>query len=282
MVRKLMVSFRPKDHVELACALAGVLDDMPGGAGEWVQMQAGAAHMVGRAKRRTRGVSALLETLDGKKGVLARFMGRFEYPCSAGLPYGQVYLDLAALGREREDSVAWVADAFGRLVADLEHVAGVDLEVDARAGGKRVPIGDLASLFREWVSTNGAAASRRLPGNGADDRQDARAGNRPGTRPGRKRQMRALSESAASFIDDAGISWPASGEDLDAAFKRCAFVHHPDRNQGDDTATARFTTLKQGYEELKQLSEIRHGDETCHAGPDGPERQDHDGCEGGG
>lgn len=56
--------------------------------------------------------------------------------------------------------------------------------------------------------------------------------------------------SQRDYYEVLGASRTASSEELKAAFRKAAQVHHPDRNQGDPAAAERFKEINQAYQVL--------------------------------
>lgn len=55
----------------------------------------------------------------------------------------------------------------------------------------------------------------------------------------------------ADYYQTLGVSKQASPEDLKKAYRKLAMQHHPDRNQGDKTAEAKFKEINEAYDVLK-------------------------------
>ncbi len=48
------------------------------------------------------------------------------------------------------------------------------------------------------------------------------------------------------------LPWGASASEIQAAFRRLALEHHPDRNEGDAEAAERFKYISAAYQRLKE------------------------------
>lgn len=55
-----------------------------------------------------------------------------------------------------------------------------------------------------------------------------------------------------------GVSRGASEEEVRLAYRRLARKHHPDCNPNDTTAQARFTEVRQAYEQLQPSKRSQH------------------------
>lgn len=53
------------------------------------------------------------------------------------------------------------------------------------------------------------------------------------------------------YYETLGVSKSASDEDIKKAFRKLAMKYHPDRNKGDENAEARFKSINEAYETLK-------------------------------
>src|SRR5487761_1342633 len=53
------------------------------------------------------------------------------------------------------------------------------------------------------------------------------------------------------FYELLGVARTATGDDLKKAYRKLAMQHHPDRNPGDKGAEAKFKTISEAYEILK-------------------------------
>jgi molecular chaperone DnaJ len=59
-----------------------------------------------------------------------------------------------------------------------------------------------------------------------------------------------MSETPRDHYAVLGVSRQASAEEIKAAFRKLASLHHPDKNQGDPMAAARFKELNSSYQVL--------------------------------
>ena len=57
--------------------------------------------------------------------------------------------------------------------------------------------------------------------------------------------------SAKDYYDVLGVSKSASADELKRAYRKLAKQHHPDRNQGDKSAEAKFKEVQAAYDVLK-------------------------------
>jgi molecular chaperone DnaJ len=67
------------------------------------------------------------------------------------------------------------------------------------------------------------------------------------------------------FYDVLGVQRDATEEDLKKAYRRLAMKYHPDRNQGDKEAEARFKELNEAYDVLKDAEKRAAYDRFGHA-----------------
>jgi len=65
------------------------------------------------------------------------------------------------------------------------------------------------------------------------------------------------------------VSREVSTEELRKAYRREALKHHPDRNQGDATAEAKFKEVNEAYQVLSDESKRAIYDQFGHAGLEG-------------
>ena len=72
------------------------------------------------------------------------------------------------------------------------------------------------------------------------------------------------------YYDILGVPKNASDDDIKKAYRKLAMKHHPDRNQGDKTATAedKFKEAKEAYEMLSDPQKKNAYDQFGHAGVD--------------
>lgn len=71
------------------------------------------------------------------------------------------------------------------------------------------------------------------------------------------------------FYDTLGVAKDASGEDIRKAYRQCALKNHPDRNQGDQGAEARFKEATEAYQILSDEEKRGRYDRFGHAGIEG-------------
>ncbi len=70
------------------------------------------------------------------------------------------------------------------------------------------------------------------------------------------------------FYETLGVSKTTSDEDLKKAYRKLAMKYHPDRNQGDAQAEAKFKEAKEAYEMLSDPQKRAAYDQYGHAGVD--------------
>src|ERR1700737_1503063 len=71
------------------------------------------------------------------------------------------------------------------------------------------------------------------------------------------------------YYEVLGVGKNASAEDLKRAYRKLALQYHPDRNNGDPQAEARFKEINEAYEVLSDQSKRQRYDTFGHAGPQG-------------
>jgi molecular chaperone DnaJ len=75
--------------------------------------------------------------------------------------------------------------------------------------------------------------------------------------------------SKRCYYEVLGVSREASNDDLRKAYRREALKHHPDRNQGDSAAEAKFKEVNEAYQVLSDDEKRRVYDQFGHAGLQG-------------
>ena len=68
------------------------------------------------------------------------------------------------------------------------------------------------------------------------------------------------------YYDVLGVPRTASPDEVKKAYRRLAMQHHPDRNQGDKVAEAKFKELSEAYEVLSDADKRRKYDQYGHEG----------------
>ncbi|MBN2194283.1 MAG: molecular chaperone DnaJ [Polyangiaceae bacterium] len=71
------------------------------------------------------------------------------------------------------------------------------------------------------------------------------------------------------YYDVLGVARDASEDDIRKAWRQAALKHHPDRNQGDAEAEARFKEAHEAFQVLSDGDKRRNYDRFGHAGVDG-------------
>jgi molecular chaperone DnaJ len=71
------------------------------------------------------------------------------------------------------------------------------------------------------------------------------------------------------FYEVLGLSTTASDDEIKSAYRRLARQHHPDVNQGDSAAEARFKEINEAYEVLSNQEKRQRYDQFGHAGVNG-------------
>lgn len=77
------------------------------------------------------------------------------------------------------------------------------------------------------------------------------------------------STAKRDYYEVLGLKKGASPDELKKAYRTLAFKNHPDRNQGDETAEARFKEASEAYEVLSNEEKRRVYDQFGHAGLEG-------------
>jgi molecular chaperone DnaJ len=71
------------------------------------------------------------------------------------------------------------------------------------------------------------------------------------------------------YYEVLSVSREASADDIRKAYRREALKHHPDRNQGDTAAEAKFKQVNEAYQVLSDTEKRRIYDQFGHAGLEG-------------
>jgi hypothetical protein len=240
VIRKLGLTFWPAEHVEAAVYLHHVLilEDPPDDVA-WRDLERAAARVLSHVWESTRGTVRLLARLGDRAGVVVGPHERETLSLACGVPAARVDVDV--------DAVLADGDA-GASVDDLLELARwLDGERGVRV---RVKVGGRLSTLTVLVDELAARARDA----GLAVRAPERAAPAPPPRQcvfGWERVD--LSAAARLFLRESGLGWPTDPVRLRLAYRRCAFLHHPDRNPGDPSAPERFVALGRGYQELKAL-----------------------------
>ena len=72
------------------------------------------------------------------------------------------------------------------------------------------------------------------------------------------------------YYEILGVEKGASEGEIKKAYRKVALKFHPDRNQGDDSAEAKFKEAAEAYEVLGNAEKKAKYDRFGHAGVDGP------------
>ena len=75
--------------------------------------------------------------------------------------------------------------------------------------------------------------------------------------------------SKRDYYESLGVARECASDDLRKAYRREALKHHPDRNQGDAAAEARFKEINEAYQVLSDDEKRRVYDQFGHAGFEG-------------
>src|SRR2546429_9482209 len=71
------------------------------------------------------------------------------------------------------------------------------------------------------------------------------------------------------YYEVLGVGRSATSEELKRAYRKLALQYHPDRNNGDPQAEARFKEINEAYEVLSDQSKRQRYDTFGHAGTQG-------------
>src|SRR5437868_10068304 len=71
------------------------------------------------------------------------------------------------------------------------------------------------------------------------------------------------------YYEVLGVGRNATAEELKRAYRKLALQYHPDRNNGDPQAEARFKEINEAYEVLSDQSKRQRYDTFGHAGTQG-------------
>lgn len=71
------------------------------------------------------------------------------------------------------------------------------------------------------------------------------------------------------YYEVLGVARDASAEDIKKAYRKLAFAHHPDRNQGNKEAEAKFKEAAEAYDVLSDKQKKSNYDRFGHAGVSG-------------
>lgn len=74
---------------------------------------------------------------------------------------------------------------------------------------------------------------------------------------------------AQNYYSTLGIEKSASQDEIKSAFRKLAHKYHPDKNQGDKTAEAKFKEINEAYQTLSDPSKRKQYDQFGQAGPQG-------------
>src|SRR5580692_1844370 len=75
--------------------------------------------------------------------------------------------------------------------------------------------------------------------------------------------------SKRDYYEVLSVSREVTSDDLRKAYRREALKHHPDRNQGDAAAEAKFKEINEAYQVLSDDEKRRIYDQFGHAGLEG-------------
>ena len=72
------------------------------------------------------------------------------------------------------------------------------------------------------------------------------------------------------YYEILGVSRSASGDEIKKAYRKLALKYHPDRNQGDDDAVAKFKEASEAFDVLGDDQKRARYDRFGHEGVQGP------------
>ena len=71
------------------------------------------------------------------------------------------------------------------------------------------------------------------------------------------------------YYEVLSVSRTASGDEIKKAYRKLALKYHPDRNQGDDEAVAKFKEASEAFDVLSDAGKRQRYDQFGHAGVSG-------------
>jgi hypothetical protein len=259
VLRKFKAQVLPTAALRALATLVSECDES-GWPDQWGALREGAREVLLAVRQETDGLLSLLSRIDAGRGVLTLFADeRDRALTAAGVITVSIDFDLSTLLSDDEHG----PDALRAFVTALERVAhSSHYALALRMGTRDASLDEvLAELTRQahdrgvlLRTSDGASRSSSPEERASSERIDPREVFGEGLyEPVTSLEaLDDLDEEERSFLDEAGIGWPARRRELEEAWRQVAFAAHPDRRPDDPRAQHRFVRLKAGFERLRE------------------------------